>query len=138
MTPSILSVLVVDDNQDVRDSMVMVLELLGCQARAVETAEEALSVLGRGDGRPVNLAFVDVSLPGMSGFDLAKTLRPPGSAPLSMASSAMLVAMTGWGSDDDRDRAIDAGFDEHVVKPLDMTRLQALLEAAQSCPRSQE
>lgn len=131
---STLNAIVVDDNQDVRDSMVMVLELLGCRASAMETAEEALTLLTASDTPAVHVAFVDVSLPGMSGFELATQLRASVRARRTRALTTLLVAMTGWGTDADRERALDAGFDAHVVKPLNMTSLQALLDAARARP----
>ncbi|MBL0938107.1 MAG: response regulator [Gemmatimonadaceae bacterium] len=135
MQPATVHAIVVDDNQDVRDSMVMVLELMGCTARALETAEEALVLLTNPESRPsVGVAFIDVSLPGMSGFELATALRASARERRSGPISTLLVAMTGWGTEADRERALDAGFDTHVVKPLDMNALQALLDAARSRP----
>jgi len=118
--------LVVDDNQDVRESLVMVLELLGCQAQAFASAEEVLPLLTEAqplDAR-IHIAFVDVSLLGMSGYELARLVRAR-----HVPRKAMLVAMTGWAAERDRDRALAEGFDAHVVKPLDMVRLRSLLDA---------
>lgn len=126
MQPTDIRALVIDDNQDVRDSMVMVLELMGCSARALPTAEESLPLLAHEQPRdhPIHIAFVDVSLPGMSGYELARFVRAA-----AVPRRAMLVAMTGWGTERDRERALDEGFDAHVVKPLDMERLRSLLDA---------
>jgi two-component system, OmpR family, response regulator len=123
-------VMVVDDNQDVRESMLMVLELMGWNGRGFETAEEALAAFD-GDGNQASyaLAFVDVTLPGMSGFEMAADLRKRAAG---QPEQLMLVAMTGWGAEEDREQALAAGFDEHVVKPLDMPGLERLLNSARS------
>jgi CheY-like chemotaxis protein len=126
MTPTEIRALVIDDNQDVRDSMVMVLELMGCYAMALSSAEEALPFLTEEQpiDAPIHIAFVDVSLLGMSGYELARIVRSK-----HVPRKAMLIAMTGWGAERDRERALSEGFDAHVVKPLDMTRLRSLLDA---------
>jgi len=121
-------VMVIDDNLDVRESMLMVLELMGWNGHGFETAEEALAAIA-GDQASYAIAFVDVTLPGMSGFDFAARVRE---RMARLPRPLMLVAMTGWGSDEDRDEALAAGFDEHVVKPLDMPGLEQLLATART------
>jgi CheY-like chemotaxis protein len=69
-----------------------------------------------------HLAFLDIGMPKMNGYDLARRLRA-----LPATATTILIAVTGWGQPRDRDRARDAGFDEHVVKPLEFERLQKLL-----------
>lgn len=121
-------VMVVDDNQDVRESMLMVLELMGWNGHGFETAEEAMAAINQ-DHAAYGIAFVDVTLPGMSGFEFASLVRKRVAL---TPRPLMLVAMTGWGSDEDRDQALAAGFDEHVVKPLDMPGLEQLLAMARA------
>lgn len=124
------TVMVVDDNRDVRDSMLLLLEVMGWSAHGFATAEAALKALVDGN-EPAHyaIAFVDVSLPGMSGLELATCIREKA---VESARRPILVAMTGWGSADDRAEALAAGFDEHVVKPLDVPGLERLLTMALS------
>lgn len=127
MTDTALRAIVIDDSPDIRDSMVLVLELLGCRAEAHATGEEALRVLHdtASTDTPVALALIDVSLSGMSGYALAEAVlaQMPRRRPL-------LVAMTGWGGAANRTRALDAGFDMHLLKPIELRQLQDLLEHA--------
>ena len=67
-------------------------------------------------------AFLDIGLPKLNGFDLARTLR-------ARDGSCTLVAVTGWGQESDRKRAREAGFDDYIVKPVEMDRVQAILRA---------
>jgi CheY-like chemotaxis protein len=121
----------VDDDADIRDSLVTLLELLGCESSAVERGEDALRVLTNAtpEARRVHVAFVDVSMPGMSGYDLASAYRR---ATPHAAIQTTLVATTGWGTEKDRDRALREGFDIHLVKPVDMTQLRLVLDAVRS------
>jgi CheY-like chemotaxis protein len=126
---SVLRTMVVDDNADVRDSLVTLLQLLGCEAVAVARGDDALALLLEHDVEtPIHLAFVDVSMPGMSGYDLASAYRRSS----ARAARAMLVAITGWGTMQDRERALSEGFDLHLVKPVDMTQLRLLLDAVRA------
>lgn len=121
-------VMVVDDNQDVRDSMLLLLEVMGWRGHGFPTAEAALEELTGNNGLTTYaIAFVDVSLPGMSGLELATCIRAKA---VDTARRPILVAMTGWGSADDRSQALAAGFDEHVIKPLDVPGLERLLMKA--------
>jgi PAS domain S-box-containing protein len=117
-----LRVMVVDDNQDAAETLAMALELLGCEARVAHTGIEALDVA------PVfgpAVALLDIGLPDMNGYDLARRLRVlPGGAGMK------LIATTGWGQDKDRERAFDAGFDHHLTKPIDFAVLRSLLPQA--------
>ena len=123
----ILRTLVVDDDADIRDSLVTLLELLGCESSAVGRGEDALRVLTEttSDAEQVHVAFVDVSMPGMNGYDLASAYRRSS----QHAVQATLVATTGWGTEKDRERALREGFDIHLVKPVDMAQLHLVLEA---------
>jgi CheY-like chemotaxis protein len=69
-----------------------------------------------------HVMFLDIGLPGMSGYDVAQQLRSD-----SNMNGLILVALTGWGSEDDRRRAQSVGFDHHLTKPVEMERLQSLL-----------
>ncbi|QJR35941.1 response regulator [Gemmatimonas groenlandica] len=112
-------VLVVDDSLDMLESMSLVLRLLGHEVMTASSGEDALEVIA--NWQP-HIALIDVGMPGMSGYELARRVRA-GAAP----RQAVLIAVTGWGRDADRARAAAAGFDRHVVKPVDLPRLEALL-----------
>jgi CheY-like chemotaxis protein len=114
-------VLIVDDNAEILESLAMVLELLGHHVETVDNGEAALVCLAQ---RPPHVALIDVGMPGMSGYDVARRAR----ALVQPEHHTVLVAMTGWGRDEDRVRAFEAGFDSHVVKPVDLQRLRALLD----------
>jgi CheY-like chemotaxis protein len=112
-------VLVVDDNADAAATLRMALELQGHDARAVFSGQAAVDALAEFDAEVV---LLDIGMPGMDGFEAAQRIRAlPGGRDLR------LVALTGWGQDDDRRRTAEAGFDEHLTKPVDAERLAALL-----------
>jgi CheY-like chemotaxis protein len=83
---------------------------------------EALTVA---PGFQADVVLLDIGLPGMNGYEVARRLRAQPSG-----TELLLVAVTGWGQEDDRRRARDAGFDHHMVKPIDPVELRAIL----SCP----
>jgi PAS domain S-box-containing protein len=112
-------VLVVDDNVDAADSLALILELLGAQVRIARSGAEALEVFAH--YRP-SVVLLDIGMPGMNGYEVARTLRSR-----YPEAGAALVALTGWGQDDDRRRAREAGFDHHLVKPAQLDSLQQLL-----------
>jgi CheY-like chemotaxis protein/two-component sensor histidine kinase len=117
--PSQRRVLVVDDNRDAADSFGMLLKYLGADAYVVydgPSALEALSVY-----RP-SLVFLDIGMPGMDGHEVARNVRR---AP--EFRDVTLIAMTGWGQEEDRRRSKAAGFDQHLVKPANAEAVQALL-----------
>ena len=112
--------LVVDDNVDAANSLAKVLRRIYKQdVRAAHGGPEALAVAG--DFRP-EVVLLDIGMPGMDGYEVARRLR---SSPDSRA--ALLVALTGWGQESDRRRAKEAGFDHHLVKPVDPEAIRALL-----------
>jgi CheY-like chemotaxis protein len=115
--------LIVDDNVDAANALTELLELSGCRARAGYSGEDALRL---GEGFGPDIVLLDLGMPGMDGFETAKRVRQT-----SWGSHAKLVAVTGWGQASDRKKTADAGFDEHLVKPVDLDvvlELVALLE----------
>jgi len=124
-----LRVLVVDDNEDVAQIFSLALRRLGHTVRVAHDGPAALRIAE--DFFP-EVAFLDIGLPVMDGYGLARHLRQiPG------LSGIRLVAVTGYGQDADRDRSHAAGFDVHLVKPVDRARYKAALEqfAAERTPR---
>jgi len=109
--------LVVDDNVDAAESLRDFFVLLG---HDVQVAHDAAGALRLAVGRPPDLALLDIGLPGMDGYELSRQLR-------AVAPDAFLVAATGYGQEADRRAARDAGFDRHLVKPLGVDELEALV-----------
>ncbi|WP_167784869.1 ATP-binding protein [Ramlibacter rhizophilus] len=112
-------VLVVDDNVDAAETLVTVLDMLGHEARSAHAGEEALALAA--SFQP-ELVLLDIGLPGMDGYEVARRLRAD-----ARLGRVLLVALTGWGSQEDRKRARDAGFDHHLTKPVDVAAVEALL-----------
>jgi signal transduction histidine kinase len=112
-------VLVVDDNRDAGDSLAMVLRILGCDVRVARDGMEALQTL---QDFPAAVVLLDIGMPGMDGYEVARQIhaRFPARRPV-------IVALTGWGQEQDRKRAQSAGFDHHMVKPAEIATLHSLL-----------
>ncbi|HVL55098.1 MAG TPA: ATP-binding protein, partial [Burkholderiaceae bacterium] len=121
-----LCVLVVDDNRDAADSLAQMLHAIGHRAITAYEADPALELATA--HRP-DLVLLDIGLPGVDGYQLAGRLRRQLSPPL------YLVALTGYGGSEHRRRALEAGFDEHAVKPVTADALQALLARASAATR---
>jgi CheY-like chemotaxis protein len=112
-------ILVIDDNVDAAKSMALMLE--GCQheVHVFHDGPTALAAAARIDP---DVVLLDLAMPEMDGFQVARTLRESHCRP-----GALLIAVTGYGLDDDRRRTAEAGFDFHLVKPVDLHALQALI-----------
>ena len=121
-----LRVIVVDDQPDVADSLALLLETLGQDVQKVYDGQAALSAATA--NRP-DVMFVDIGMPGMTGYDFARLVRCD-----RQFAHVQLVAMTGYGRDEDRVRAIEAGFDLHLTKPILDSRLQEVLASLASEP----
>ncbi len=117
-------VLVVDDNIDSASSLSELLELWGHDVRTCHDGTSAL-VMAR-EWQP-NFILLDIGLPGMDGYEVARQLRLD-----EKTNGAVLVALTGYGAEEDRRRAQSAGFNEHLTKPVDLGRLGLILQ--QKCP----
>lgn len=118
-----LRVLVVDDDADVAQSLALLLEVLGYRVATASTGAQALELAA--DFAP-RVALVDIGLPDMDGLVVARRLR----AQYPTASRLLLVAVTGQGHEEARRRTREAGFDEHLAKPVDRRTLESLLEGA--------
>ena len=112
-------ILVVDDNRDSADSLEMLLRLKGNDIRIAYDGLEAVDVAET--FRP-ELVLLDIGLPKLNGYDVARRIRQQ-----SWGRDVTLVALTGWGQDEDRRRSQEAGFNLHVVKPVDLDGLEKLL-----------
>ncbi len=112
-------VLVVDDNRDAAASLSRLLTLDGHDVRVAHDGPGALEMAR--DYRP-DLIFLDIGMPEMDGYEVARRLRQQ-----PEMDNTPLAALTGWGQPTDRQRSAEAGFDHHLVKPLDLTALQKLL-----------
>lgn len=118
-------ILVVDDNTDCRDMLKMLLELDGYQVTTAEDGYVAMELMSQ---QVFDVALVDIGLPGMDGYELATQIRSA-----VAIRSPHLVALTGYGRPEDRQSALAAGFDAHLVKPLDPNELARVL-ADRRCP----
>jgi CheY-like chemotaxis protein len=116
-SPQTLRVLVVEDHADSARSLSLLLELLGHEVEVVADGREAIGAVER--FRPA-LVLLDIGLPGMDGYEVARRLRARG-------SKALLVSLTGYGRDADKLRSREAGFDSHLVKPVDLETLKRLI-----------
>jgi CheY-like chemotaxis protein len=116
-----LRIMVVEDNPDTAESFGLLLRLSGHDVRVMPRAVDALRLL---EEFVADVAFLDIGLPGMDGFELARRLRTD-----PRVQGMVLVALTGYGRDEDRDEARRAGFDHHMTKPVDIDQLLALLNA---------
>jgi signal transduction histidine kinase len=118
-------ILLVDDNADARDTLARALRLAGY---TVEVAVDGHRALERARVFHPRLALLDIGLPGMDGYELASRLRSIGNP------VPKLVALTGYGQPNDKQRAFDSGFDRHLVKPVDFPHLQGVIEALLDTP----
>ena len=112
-------ILVVEDNDDARESLRLLLELDGHEVTAAGSGEDGLD---RAQSHEFSIALVDLGLPGIDGFEVARRLRAT-----SRGSEVRLVAISGYGQPMDRQRAQAAGFDAHLVKPVDTDHLRSVL-----------
>ncbi len=119
-----MRVLVVDDNEDAARTLAMLLELLGMDFRIAADGPRALAMAA--DFEP-HVCLLDIGLPGMNGYELARRLRAD-----PRHADAVLIAITGWAGPQDKAQAYAAGFTDHFRKPADVTRLSALLEATRA------
>jgi DNA-binding response OmpR family regulator len=120
-TPAAAStrVLVVDDNEDAADSLATLLGVMGYEVRIAYDGPEA--IVAADEFMPA-VALLDIGLPKLSGYDIARHVRA------QRGDGVLLVAITGWGQEDDRRRAREAGFDHHFTKPADFERLLELID----------
>ena len=115
-----IRLLIVDDNRDAADSLALLLGLEGHEVRVAYAGRPAIEVAH--EFKP-EIAILDLGLPDLSGYDVARLLRQdPALARIE------LIALTGWGQEEHRRRALEAGFDHHITKPVDLEALERLLQ----------
>ncbi|SEL75361.1 Signal transduction histidine kinase [Pseudoxanthomonas sp. GM95] len=115
------SILVIDDNVDAADSISMVLELLGHRINTRYSGPDGLQAVH--DDRP-DVVFSDIGMPGMDGHEVCRQLRA-----LPGGEAIRIIALTGWGAQEDREQTAEAGFDFHLVKPVTTAKLREALAA---------
>ena len=114
-----LRILLADDNVDFVTSMATLLEACG---HVVGITHDGMEALEKAPGFKPELCFLDIGLPRLHGYDLARRLRA-----LPETRDAVLVAISGWGQPEDRRRSLEAGFHHHLAKPVDFDQIESLL-----------
>ena len=117
--PSGRSILIIEDHEDAREALQALLELEGHRVAAVGTGPRGVELAQQ---TAVDVALVDIGLPEVDGYEVARRLRALG------ARCPYLVALTGYGEPDDVKRALEAGFDAHLLKPVDPDALAGVLK----------
>jgi CheY-like chemotaxis protein len=112
-------ILVVDDNRDAADSLVMMLRMMGHET---DTAYHGLQAVHAAAAFRPDVLLLDIGLPEMNGYEVAQHVRKQ-----PWGKGMVLIALTGWGQDEDKRRAFEAGFDHHLMKPVDTAALEKLL-----------
>jgi two-component system CheB/CheR fusion protein len=120
-----VQVLVVDDNADNAESLAEVLRMMGAQVAVANDGAQAIAMAA---SDPPALVLLDIGLPGMDGYETARRLRSQATTPLR------LVALTGYGSPEDRERSLAAGLDAHLVKPVPPQVIENLLASVLPVP----
>ncbi len=115
-------VLVVDDELDVAESLGLLLESLGAEVRVVFSGAEALSCVA--EFKP-DVVFLDIGMPAVDGYEAARRIRGT-----REGAGVCMVALSGWGRDEDRERAMEAGFDQHATKPVSADVLKEVMASA--------
>lgn len=115
MEAQAFTILVADDSEDAAESLGMLLEFEG---HRVVIAHDGPRALAAAEAHRPDIAILDIGMPGMNGYDVARRMRAE-----AWGREMLIIAATGWSQEEDRLRALDAGFDRHLVKPMDGTEL---------------
>src|SRR5262249_19296206 len=113
-------VLIVDDNRDGADSLATLLQLLGHEVRTEYSAEGALAHVR---GFDPHLVLLDIGLPRIDGYEVARRMR-------TASPTRRLIALSGYGRNEDQQRSAEAGFDAHLIKPVDLAELRRVIASA--------
>jgi CheY-like chemotaxis protein len=119
--PRRFRILVVDDNHDSALSMAMMLQIMGHDTRTAHDGESALSTA---EAFLPEVVLLDIGLPKLNGYEVAQRIREK-----TWGQSMYLIAVTGWGQDEDRQRSSEVGLNLHMVKPVEPAALEKLLAA---------
>src|SRR5206468_1629463 len=122
MSAATLNVLVIEDNEDVAETLTMLLEELGHRVSLARTGRSGVALVQEIEP---NVVLCDIGLPGMDGLEVCRQIRA-----LPTKTRPVMVAVTGWGQDADRRKTHEAGFDHHLVKPVGIGSLNQLLHNA--------
>ena len=124
MNPTMQRILIVDDNRDSAESLAMLLSMTGNETQTAHDGVSAVEVAG--SFKP-DVILLDIGLPRMNGYDVCRAIRDQ-----EWGKGILMVAVTGWGQEDDRRRSQLAGFDTHLVKPVEYSELVTLLASHSS------
>ena len=113
--------LIIDDNEDSADTLAMMLQLFGHETQCLYDPRQTHDVVG---AFSPDIVFLDIGMPGLSGHDVARSLRA-----VPAGRNLVLVAVTGWGQPEERRRTAEAGFDHHLVKPVDMETIRRICDS---------
>jgi CheY-like chemotaxis protein len=116
-----LGILVVDDNKDAVEMLTLLLETMGHAVHAAFDGRQAITAAAE---HSPDLILLDIGLPELDGYEACRRIRAQGAD-----RPPIIVAVTGWGLDQDKQRARDAGFDRHVTKPIDVAALRSLIDS---------
>jgi CheY-like chemotaxis protein len=119
-----MKIVIADDNRDSADSMAMLLEATGHAVHVAYDGAEAVATAVR--VKP-DAVLLDIGMPKMNGFECARAIRGQ-----PWAAGTLLIALTGWGQEEDKRRALEAGFDRHLTKPVDPAMLENALRLPQA------
>ena len=117
--PTQRRVLIVDDNRDSADSLAMLMQITNNEAYLAHDGEEAVAAVEK--YRP-EVVLLDIGLPKIDGHEVCRRVRKE-----PWGKDIVIIALTGWGQEDDRRKSQEAGFDGHLVKPVDYEKLLELL-----------
>jgi PAS domain S-box-containing protein len=119
-------VLVADDNRDGAEIMAVLLQQYGYDVKVAHSGPDALTTAAQIEPA---IAILDIGMPGMNGYEVARRMRAE-----DWGKQMMLIALTGWGQEEDKKKALEAGFDHHLIKPIDPDALEALMAAGTAAP----
>jgi CheY-like chemotaxis protein len=117
-------VLVADDNVDSAETLAMLLQSLGNEVR---TVHDGLKAVEESEAFRPDVALLDIGMPGLDGYEAARLIRAR-----PWGAGVLLIALTGWGEDDDIRRSREAGFDRHLLKPIDIAHLREAIDSARA------
>ena len=113
-------ILVVDDNVSSAETLAL---LVGLSGHITHVAHSGMDTFAAVEAHQPAVILLDIGLPGMDGYEVARRLRQA-----DANRDILLIAVTGYGQDDDRRRALEAGFDHHLIKPIDLEKLESILQ----------